>query len=178
MARAQVSDYLTGMRFFVTTPSANYLPAADNYLAEGAGFQAVTTPEMTQDAVEYREGTWVYTRKYPGVPTMSDVTLSRGMTHKDTTFFDWASRAITGDEYRADVVIYHLHRKDVTRQTGQTDGSTNKPSIDLDSSKQYKLYEAFPIRCKIAGDLDSTTGDVSIGELDVSYEYFEVKPGE
>jgi len=168
MARSQASDYLSGMRFGV---SVN-LSTTPYFSQTQAGFNSVTTPEVSQDAVEYREGNWIYTRKYPGVPTYSDVTMTRGMTRTDTVFFDWMMRAQTGEEYRADVTIYHLHRDEMTR------GDLNAPhklEISWDQAKQYILHEAFPIRCKIAGDLDATTADISIGELDVAYEYFTVK---
>jgi hypothetical protein len=43
------------------------------------------------------------------------------------------------------------------------------------NTKRYILRDAFPTRVKIAGDLDSSTSDVSLSELDVAYERFDVE---
>ena len=61
-----------------------------------AGFSAVTTPEATVEAVEYKEGTMIYTRKFPGNPTQSDITLSRGVARQDSTFWDWLRVVVEG----------------------------------------------------------------------------------
>jgi len=175
MARATNSDYFHSMRFFVTTTNTNGgaspLPGSGPSVA---GFNACTTPEVSQEAVEYKEGHFVYTRKYPGVPTMSDVTLSRGVALKDTALYTWMMTCVEGaPEYRTDVIITHYHRQALPGFQGIGKVSTDIATKDQPvSNRQYILHEAFPIRCKIAGDLDATSSDVSISELDISYENF------
>lgn len=182
MARAQSTDYLHSMKFFVESASptgaggTNPLARTDGAGAV-AGFSACTTPELTSEAVEYREGHMIYTKKYPGVPTVADITLSRGVTLRGTAFYNWMLQAVEGGEYRADLKIYHLHRD---AMPGRSEGAppTNSLGIDLENiqvARIYNIFEAFPVRHKVAGDLDATASDISVAELDVAYEHFTVE---
>ena len=173
MARASATDYLHSMRFFArTTGHGGYNPFANP--AE-AGFSTCTTPEASMDAVEYREGHFIYTRKQPGLPTMADITLTRGVVLVDTAFYDWVFQTIEGGpEYRVDLTIEHFHRDAMPGfQLGQ---NANQSGIKPGTTPQrkYVVAEAFPIRCKIAGDLDATASDISVSEIDVSYESFSI----
>ncbi len=182
MARAQASDYLHNMRFQVETsaPTGSHGDITSQVGAGNgpeAGFSACTTPEATVEAVEYKEGQFLYTRKYPGNVTFGDVTLSRGVAIIDGGFWLWIATVIMGtSEYRMDVTIKHYHRTTVLP------GITNPPSeFLLDSgpnaaapSRQYRLYNAFPGRHKFASDLDATDSAVSIMELDLAYEYCQL----
>lgn len=165
MARAQALDPLHNFRFHATADvdGADALEFTD---AEGAqaGFQSVSTPEVTVEAIEYREGIDTYTRKYPGIPTWSDVTFMRGVTKTDTSFADWISSAIENREYRADCSVFHWHR----------DGKDPGSAGDLGKARIYTLHEAMPIRVKLASDLDATSSDISMAEIDVAYEYAEI----
>lgn len=183
MARAAASDPLHSFRFHVRANGADsgrvngstdlFQPGgtgAGYTVGDGAeaGFQAVTTPEFTLEHVEYREGTKTYTEKYPGIPTVNDLTMSRGVARKDTAFFDWIVRAIEGAEYRCDLTIFHFIR-----------GARSQPfaSVDVadDNTKRYVIRNGSPSRVKVAADLDASTGDVSLAEVDVVYERFEIQ---
>jgi len=164
------------MRFFVSSSPSNGgydpLPVAQ------AGFSTCSTPEASIDAVEYKEGHMVYTRKFPGTPTMADITLARGVALKDTLFYDWMFKVIEGgDQYRTDLVITHFHRDALPGYQGLN--NPNATAINVaqtpPSNRQYIVQEAFPLRCKIAGDLDATSADVSVAEMDVCYEHFYVQ---
>jgi phage tail-like protein len=171
MARASSSDYFHSMRFFVTaTSTAGYNP-----LVYQAGFSAVSTPEASAEAVEYKEGHFIYTRKFPGNPTVSDITLSRGVVLQDTTFYDWMFKVIEGaGQYRTDLLIRHFHRDALPGTTGSNNPNATAIAPDSGPARIYHISEAFPIRCKIAGDLDATASDVSIAEMDVAYESFYI----
>jgi len=183
-SRPKSSDFLHNFRFHVLIQG--FGPAGDAKLGTGAspsipsaGFNAVSTPEASHDAVEYREGHFIYTQKYVGLPTISDVTLSRGVALADGTFWAWMKDIIEGNsEYRAAVSIYHFHRDakpETSTQVGQV--NTKQPinaGADDPGLIEYKLYEAFPIRHKVSSDLDATASEVSIQELDLAIEYFEV----
>jgi phage tail-like protein len=172
MARSVATDFLHSMRFQVSTVDGSRptLNAPGDALAERveAGFTQVTTPEATCEAVEYREGTFVYTRKFPGVPTMNDISCSRGVTRLDSSFWNWLKLIIEGGgEYRQDLLMRHYHRANAL---------TNMTSIDLTKpARIYHVKEAFPTRHKVAGDFDATASEVSIMELDLAYERFEVE---
>jgi phage tail-like protein len=177
MAREVATDFIHSMRFQVNTTDGSRFGLAPPGRAE-AGFTAVTTPEATVEAVEYKEGTMIYTRKYPGNPTVSDITLSRGVARLDSSFWDWVRAVIEGSgEYRQDIDIKHFHRDTaLVRDVPTTGADANLTNIDVETpARVYHVREAFPIRQKVAGDLDATASEISIMELDVSYEHFEVE---
>ena len=60
-----------------------------------AGFNTVTTPNLTIEQAEHRTGAEKYTRKFPGVPTWEDCTMTRGILYQDTTFYNWAINKYT-----------------------------------------------------------------------------------
>jgi len=172
MARAQASDFLHSMRFHVTASDSGFLDQPPNQ-ADGrghAGFSMCSTPEATVEVMEYKEGTFVYTRKFPGNPTMADMTLSRGVARMDSTFWNWIQKVIEGQgEYRTDLQIKHYHR-------AQALNGPNITQINIENpARIYHVKEAFPARHKVAGDMDATAGEISIMELDIAYEHFTVE---
>lgn len=179
MARPVSSDFIHSMRFQVALDGgaiAAGITLSPSGRAE-AGFSNVSTPEATMESVEYREGTFVYTRKYPGTPSMNDITMSRGVARLDSTFWDWMRRCIEGSgDYRADLLINHFHRDTALNRTTPVTDFVNKTEIDtVTPARTYHVKQAFPMRHKVAADLDATASDISIMELDLSYEYFEVE---
>ena len=191
MAREVISDFLHSFRYHVsvsTTDGTVFLgssaingtkPTGASQMQPQAGFSAVNTPSGTIDAVEYREGQYIYTRKYPGIPTMDDVTMSRGVALTDTEFFKWFIVAAEGfGEYRADVSIFHFHRHDgLSGRIGTPPTAAEGRFLDKEARKEYKLFDAFPTAHKVAGDLDGTASEISIMDLTVAYERFDVNPG-
>lgn len=180
-ARPVSSDFLHSMRFHVTTDlvDAPLKPELNGGTDVPAGFMSCTTPEATVEAVEYREGTYNYARKYPGNTTVSDVTLQKGVTQTSSNFWNWLKVVVEGSgEYRCNMTIKHFNRTVLTRPrppSASTSSPTNNAAADTaEPSRTYILYEAFPIRHKVAGDLDASSSDVSVMELDVAYEYFDV----
>jgi phage tail-like protein len=183
MPRAKVTDFIHSFRFYVEITGfgdpafgggsdKQLIPDGQNY----AGFNSVSTPELSHDAAEYREGTYTYTRKYPGIPTVADITLSRGLAHKDGTFFNWMKDVVEGNaEYRANIDIYHLHRdsKPATDTSAITFGYKDPPTVD--GFLLYQCRECIPLRVKVAGDLDATASEVSISEMDISMEAFTIE---
>ena len=166
MARLLVSDYYQAYKFAVAID-----PPANNYLVGvNAGFNMITVPEISAEAAEYREGTFTWTKKQMGVPTVSDATFQQGITSifqggHGAPFLAWMLAALEGSEYRAELHIWHLHRKDALSGTQATY-----------TSRSLTIYEAFPIRVKPEGDLDATSSEVSIRELDVACEKIDYGP--
>lgn len=154
MARLNISDFLQNFRFFAVEqePPAD---RAQRFLQVAAAFASVSTPEITTDIVEYRDGMSVLTKKFPTWPTFAPVSFIRGVVRGDSEFFNWMDAAMGGAPYRADVEIQHFHR---------VGWFVNQPA------RKYKLLEVIPERTKVATDLDSLSGDVSLAELDVSFE--------
>lgn len=172
MARASKTDFLQNFRFHVVVAGGveGLADTVNSTHVVGAGFQSVTLPELTVEGTEYREGTYKYAKKFPGVPTVSDVTLIRGVTAQHTLFFRWAMAAVSGAEYRADIAISQYHRHNVTGNTGAGEAST----LPTAAARTYTCHECTPIRVKPGADLDATSGEVAMQELDFSLEWFEV----
>lgn len=181
MPRPVSTDFLHSMRFHVSIVGSNnagYLSGGSrNVETNDAGFTACTTPELSSETVEYKEGQFIYPRKYPGNPSVSDITMSRGVARQDGSFWIWMQGAVEGGDlaatgtYREDVRIDHYHRDKAFA------GGPNIQvwAIDAKPARMYTCREAFPIRHKVSSDLDATASEISIMELDVAMEYFQVE---
>ena len=172
MPRAQKSDFMQNYNFYVDAigsgDNGDFLQGDIIPDLGQAGFATCTTPDMSTEAIEYREGHRKRTIKLPGIPTFADVSMTRGVVRSQTPFLVWARKAHIGEDYRAEVTIYHFDK--TNRGADGVDIATQK-----DNCKQYILHDAFPLRVKPAGDLDATGSDISMAELDVAYEDFDVK---
>ena len=179
MARSVATDFLHSMRFqVVTTDGAR--PSLTPAGRPDAGFTQVTTPEATAEAVEYKEGTMIYVRKYPGSPTIADISMMRGVARRDSSFWDWMRVVLEGSgEYRQDLDIKHFHREDaLTRDDGGGAAGAGANLTQINSENPARIYhvrEGFITRHKSAGDLDATASEISIMEMDVAYEHFEIE---
>lgn len=168
MSRAQVNDPLQSFRFHVAaTDLEDAISFAGGIEGAEAGFQSVTIPEISVEMTEYREGTMRFTKKFPGIPTVTDMTLMRGMMKTDTVFHDWVMKAATTGEYRTELIVWIYHRSDDT-------SAVESPTASFESGRAIKCKECAPLRSKPAGDLDATSGEVSLLEMDVAMEYFEI----
>lgn len=168
MARALATDPFHNFRFQVTAAPVRGL--TDPLGEVQAGFTNVTLPTKSIENVEYKEGTMVFRRKYPGDMTVDDVTMTRGVSKEGTEFLRWIEAAQTGAEYRADISIYHYHRSDIS---GTQAGAPNLTFAGT-PSRQIQLREAFPISVKPGSDLDSLSSDISLQEITVAFEDFVV----
>jgi phage tail-like protein len=163
---------MQGFRFHVTAENSNQqnplaLDRGAGYEgAAQAGFQSVTLPEITVEASEYREGTFKWTQKYPGPPTVSDCTLMRGVTKEDTLFHQWVMSSVDGAEYRCNVTIWHYQRAEM--------GMANQAEV-ADTVRRIVCHECVPIRSKPGADFDSMSGEVSLAEVDFAMEWFDIK---
>jgi phage tail-like protein len=172
--RAAVDDLMQGFRFHVKAVNKLGLDPLQPIPARGdgfegggvAGFQSVTLPELSIEATEYREGTFTWTQKYPGPPTVSDCTLMRGVSKTDTAFFDWVMGSVNGAEYRSDVTIYHYQRTEM--------GNSGPTPLQGPDQRAVFCKNCIPTRVKPAADFDSMSGEVSLAEVDFAMESFEL----
>lgn len=178
MARAEATDPLTTFKFGVEVVSSNgtnrLIPP---FRAEG-GFTQVGLPQATTDIISYREGNFVYTEKYPGIPSMADITLSRGLFRGDITLWEWQRQIMEGSgEYRADVFIKQFHREALRRGVPPLDANnrTNFTQFNLNETAAvtYILHEAFPSGINM-GELNGSTGEITVNQLTLAFEYFEM----
>ncbi len=174
--RTANTDLIASMRFHVTAslvgaaPTDPLLVTDSGALSERAqaGFTSVTVPEVNAEPVEYKEGLFTFPRKYPGAPTVGDISLSRGVARRDATFWTWIKSVIYGgSEYRAQTITIKHYGREAMRG-GAIDPRTAVPS------REYYGKNGFPTRHKIAGDMDATSSEVSIMELDIAIEDLDV----
>jgi len=191
MPRPKSADFLHNFRFQIQVldfggPGGSALLDRQTEGQVSAGFSAASTPEITQEAVEYREGHFVYTQKYVGLPTVSDITLSRGVALRDGAFWRWTKDVIEqGAEYRADLALIHFHRDLKPGGDTNTGGDPNADPVaaqtaletgtDSPGFIEYRMFDCFPIRFKPSSDLDATGSEVSVMEMDVAVERFGLR---
>lgn len=163
MSRAQETDYMQGMNFHVTSADEDFLAFREGgaeLLGGVASFKSVTIPDISVETVEYREGTFTWTRKQPGIPTVTNVSMLQGVTRRNTLMFDIMMRILNGEEYRTDLVVHHFHRDEPKVGSG---------AVNV-AGRRYLLRECYSERAKPAGDLDAMSGEVSIAEIDFVVE--------
>lgn len=157
MARAASSDPYLNMRFHLVDPAGGNLDPV-------AGFTQVTTPEITVEPAEYREGIYRWTRKYPGVTTVGEVQCMTGTVKRESAFYDWISRVANGGvaEYRTDLMIMEFH---ITDEFG----------INGAPSRIMRIREAFPTSVKPMADKDATGSEVALQEMTLAIEEIEIE---
>lgn len=163
MARAQTTDFYHAMKYHARVVSTGVTGAAN--LGNQGGFNTMTMPEATVESVEYKEGIYLYRRKFPGDVTFSDITFTRGVAKKNTDLYTWVRNGYLGKEYRVDLQIRHFHRE----ETADLNDYTN-----IQPKRVINIFDAFAIRVKPGSDFDAQSSDVSIEEVDVVLERFEL----
>ena len=156
MARSVETDPYHQFRFHLVDPAGGNLDTV-------AGFTSVTMPNIAVDEATYREGTFVYTQKYPGIPTVGDITLSKGIFKRNSDFFNWVEKVINGgQDYRTELVLQEYH---ITDELG----------IDGSPSRVTRLLECWGKDAKPTSDKASDSSDISLAELTISCEELRVE---
>lgn len=156
MARSIDTDLYHNFRFHVVDPAGGNLDPV-------AGFSKVSIPEISMDPAEYREGVFKYTRKYPGIPKVSECEMSKGVVKKESDFLKWILKPIDGGQnYRSDLLIEEYHISD-------------EFGINGTPSRLIRIKEVFPISVKPSSDHDATQQDVSMQTLKLAVEEIEVE---
>jgi len=157
MARAIDTDFYHNFRFHVSEAQVG------TNLDPVAGFRSASIPDLSVDMSEYREGVYLYTRKYPGIPKVGDCSLSKGVAKKDSDFLRWLFKCVNGGEtYRSDITIQEYHIED-------------EFGINGSPSKVIELFEVFPTSVKVTGDKDASSSDIAIQEISFAVEEIRVK---
>lgn len=96
MSRNPISDYLQVFPFWLMDLgpiSSIALPI----LTPLFGFSSITAPEMVMETQDIPEGNWFFDRKVVKRGSISNITLSRGVTFFDSDFYRWMVAGVTGD---------------------------------------------------------------------------------
>jgi phage tail-like protein len=151
MARAVETDPYHKFRFHVVDPAGGNLDPV-------AGFVSVNMPNVKVDAPVYREGTFTWSQKFPGVPTVGDVTMTKGIFKRNSDFFNWVLKCVNGGEdYRADLIVNQYHISD-------------EFGINGTPSRSTRLLESFAMDVKPTDDFESASSDVAIQSLTLAVE--------
>lgn len=130
------------------------------------GFSSVTIPELTIDMGEYREGLWVYSRKFPLRPHVGQVSLHKGVFLNDSTLFKMARATAEGLNYRTHLKIAHYHKTDIEGMSSRYQNQT--------PSREIYCYNAMMVRMRPSSDFDSMNADISLEEVDFEVEYMRL----
>jgi phage tail-like protein len=121
------------------------------------GFSEISGLESEVKPIEYRHGdSKVFSPiKMPGLRSVGNVTLKKGIFTKDSIFWDWFNQAQLNIIKRMTVVINLLDEKASPKMT-------------------WTLTNAWPT--KVTGtDLKSDSSEVAIESLEIAYETLTVK---
>ena len=127
----------------------NYKVLLDN--SEEAGFSEVSSPDITSDPVEYREGnmTGKTAGRQPGILKYGNVTLKRGVTESQV-FVAWMKDIQDGKAPRKTVVITLM-------------------DDEMNEVASWQLEKAWPT--KYTGtDMNATSNEVAIESLELVTE--------
>lgn len=156
MARSVETDPYHNFRFHLVDPAGGNLDPV-------AGFMSVTMPDLSVEEAPYREGVFKWTQKYPGIPSVGDVTLTKGVFKRASDFHNWVLKVINGgQEYRTELILQQYH---ITDEFG----------ISGTPSRITRLRECWGKNAKPTPDVDATSSAISIQSLTVSVEEFEVE---
>lgn len=180
MARGTTKDFLQGHRFFARCNSESGLDLLQPDVADAdprggwAGFNSITLPDVSVEAVEYRDGVSHFTAKQAGYPQIGDLTMQRGVIRQDTSFYDWIIRAYRGNAYRADITVLVFPAEALI---GREFAGRNS-LFDESLAVKFLLKECFPTNVG-AWNLDATGADIIMGEGTFACEHFRlIRPGE
>ena len=121
-------------------------------------FQEVSGLQTETKVIEYRHGNSPIfsTIKMPGLTSVGNVTMKKGIFAKDTKFFDWFRRPRSGNRSSA------------------ASSSINLLDEGGNPKMTWTLNNAWPT--KITGtDLKSDGNDVAVESIEIAYETLEVK---
>ena len=121
------------------------------------GFAEISGLESEVKPIEYRHGdSPVFSPiKMPGLRSVGNVTLKKGVFTKDSIFWDWFNQAQLNIIKRMTVVINLLDEKAAPKMT-------------------WTLTNAFP--SKVTGtDMKSDSSEVAIETIEITYETLTIK---
>jgi phage tail-like protein len=96
MARNPISDYLQVYSFWLMDLGPIDTVALP-ILTPLFGFSSITAPEMVMETQDIPEGNWYFDRKVLKRGSISNVTLSQGVTFFNSDFYRWMIAGVTGD---------------------------------------------------------------------------------
>jgi phage tail-like protein len=161
----QTGDYYQSFRFLVYDDAggSSFIQSSGSLVG---GFSHCSVPEHNIDHIEYSEGSWTYSKMYPGRSSFTSITLQRGVVVNDTGFANWIKACAEGNNYRTNVTIVNYHRNDITG---------NAPEFKISTAPQSFIIVAMnclPIRFRPGSDFDALDSSISVNEIEFQPEFF------
>jgi len=187
MARERLTDLVQNYPFWMIDVSPS---AAPPFLVLGGplfGFSAMTMPEVTLEMAPINPLNSMWTQNHVKRAAMGTITLSRGVRVYDDTFFEWMRAAMRGQGApRRNLLMLQFLGMSVAELVGIGSNSEQADKWTPDAieavrvpARAWLLYGCLPTRYKGGADMDASSGDVSIAELDIqprSFEEFSLGP--
>ena len=162
MARSIQTDPFQNFRYHLIEGG---IDGGTPFFERAAGFVSVGLPDISLDPAEYKTGIDKFKKKYPGPPTVGDVTFSQGIFDVKSPLYQWILDIINGGKsYRRDLQLWHYHLSD-------------NFSITQQPSRVILLQECWPTQLKPNPDYEANSADVSIKEMTLACESFIIRPG-
>jgi phage tail-like protein len=201
VARDRLSDVMQQYPFWLFDAGVMGGNILFPVLDPSLGFSSISSPEISVELKDIQPGNWEYKRRVVKAADTSPITLSRGARFYDSDFYNWITRAITGqDPSRRTLFLLHfltLRGGGGVAQiaagaalgavggiaagggvAGAAGGAAGGAIIgsfidDRIPGRCWTLYDCVPTRYKSGNDFDATSGAVSIAELEVQPEYVQ-----
>ena len=106
MPRIRIFDHLQLFPFWLVDLSATLFTGSA--FTPIFGFSSCTSPEISVEQGEVREGNWFYPHHHIKSATVSSMTLSRGVQFMDSDFYKWFMKALQGQGVvKRDLMLIH-----------------------------------------------------------------------
>ena len=167
---ARFFDYLQNYPFHIADISPSARPPFYTLGLGLIGFQSVSMPEVTLDTVQVSEVASSYKSTYFTGASVSPITLTRGSLAIDSSFAMWIRRSISG----RDRVARHFVLLQFQGYSYSPDDPHQGTALTFyrPMGKGWLLWNCVPTRFRAGSDLDATSGDVSMMELEIQPQYF------
>lgn len=166
MARPRLLDYLQSHRFWVVdiTPT---LGRRAFVLNPTMGFSSVSGLGMTVETQQFTPGNSNWPVTIPIGASASQVTMSRGVSMGDSSFWDWVRDAVKGvNSPVRTLMVIHYTGMGISLEKAGFVNSGIALSASRIPGQAWVLWECVPVGFR-GPSLDASTGDVSVQEIDI-----------
>lgn len=178
MARSHLGDLLQNYAFWLVDIDPSARPPFFVLGGPLYGFNTVTHPEISVETEEITQmnSPWKV-RSFAGAD-VGAITLSRGVRFYDSSMYSWIDRYIEGtDVGQRNLLLLH----NMSASLGEIPSAPTPDFIEIFRipGKAWLLWDCVPTRYKAGSDLDGTSGDVAISEIDIQptrIEEFSLDP--
>lgn len=173
MARIRLDDYMQAFNFWVVDIDPDLVPPFFA-LAPSLGFQACSQIDLSVQHNEYRPLDQMHAVHMPESASVAPITLRRGALVGVSDFYDWVEAHEFGlARTRRNLLVVHFLGYGVDMPPGlqAIAASIGAPFAEVvrPPGRAWILWDCVPTRYS-SGELDATSGEVVIHELELQPE--------